>query len=110
MKKTVFMPVFIAIFALAGAVLRGLNLMHGYEAATKLPVPGDKAEMALIAVCGLAALALVILAALLILLFLLPLVLGQTGVWWSVVLSQVLTACLALALKTVEDKKISVSP
>lgn len=62
MKKTVFMPVFIAIFALAGAVLRGLNLMHGYEAATKLPVPGDKAEMALIAVCGLAALALVILA------------------------------------------------
>ena len=34
MKKTVFMPVFIAIFALAGAVLRGLNLMHGYEAAT----------------------------------------------------------------------------
>lgn len=49
-------------------------------------------------------------ALLLILLFLLPLVLGQTGVWWSVVLSQVLTACLALALKTVEDKKISVSP
>ena len=47
---------------------------------------------------------------LLILLFLLPLALGQTGVWWSVVLSQVLTACLALALKTVEDKKISVSP
>ena len=64
MKKTVFMPVFIAIFALTGAVLRGLNLMHGYEAATKLPVPGDKAEMALIAVCGLAALALVILAGL----------------------------------------------
>ena len=47
---------------------------------------------------------------LLILLFLLPLALGQTGVWWSVVLSQILTACLALVLKTVEDKKISVSP
>ena len=44
-------------------------------------------------------------ALLLILLFLLPLVLGQTGVWWSVVLSQILTACLALALKTAENKK-----
>ena len=49
-------------------------------------------------------------ALLLILLFLLPLVLGQTGVWWSVVLSQILTACLALVLKTAEDKKMSVSP
>nr|WP_318686227.1 MATE family efflux transporter [uncultured Acetatifactor sp.] len=41
---------------------------------------------------------------LLILLLALPAFLGQTGVWWSVVLSQILTAFLALALRTAEDR------
>ena len=42
---------------------------------------------------------------LLALLFVLPLLWGQTGVWWSVVFSQVLTAGLALVLKTREDQE-----
>lgn len=42
---------------------------------------------------------------LLALLFVLPLLWGQTGVWWSVVFSQVLTAGLALVLKTREDRE-----
>ena len=42
---------------------------------------------------------------LLILLFILPIFWGQTGVWWSVVLSQILTACLALALKILGDRQ-----
>ena len=44
-------------------------------------------------------------ALLLLLLLVLPSALGQTGVWWSVVLSQILTACIALALKTAEDRR-----
>ena len=43
-------------------------------------------------------------AFLLALLFLLPAFWGQSGVWWSVVLSQVLTAVLALFLKAREDR------
>ena len=39
------------------------------------------------------------------LLFVLPLFLGQSGVWWSVVMSQILTAALALGLKILEDRR-----
>ena len=62
MKNLRFAPVFVLIFALAGAVLRGLNLISGYEAGTKLPVPGNVPETALIAVCVLAGAGLVVLA------------------------------------------------
>ena len=41
---------------------------------------------------------------LLILLFILPNFWGQSGVWWSVVCSQILTAGLAMVLKIKEDK------
>ena len=41
---------------------------------------------------------------LLILLFILPGIWGQTGVWWSVVASQILTAFLALILRISEDR------
>lgn len=62
MKKSLLAPVLVAVFAVLGAALRGLNLMYGYEAGTKLPVRGDMAETALIAVCVLAAAALAVLA------------------------------------------------
>ncbi|HIZ79603.1 MAG TPA: multidrug transporter MatE [Candidatus Lachnoclostridium stercorigallinarum] len=39
------------------------------------------------------------------LLFVLPLFLGQSGVWWSVVMSQILTSALALGLKILEDRR-----
>jgi len=42
---------------------------------------------------------------LLILLFILPVFWGQWGVWLSVVSSQIITACLALFLKVLADKK-----
>ena len=42
---------------------------------------------------------------LLALLLVLPVFFGQEGVWWSVVLSQVLTAMLAFVLKTDVDRR-----
>lgn len=62
MKKLQFAPIFVAVFALAGAVLRGLNLMHGYEPGTGLPIAGNLPETALIAVCALAGVGLVLFA------------------------------------------------
>ena len=42
---------------------------------------------------------------LLLLLLLLPELWGQSGIWWSVVSSQILTACLALVLKVMGDRQ-----
>ena len=55
MKIKTAAPAFVGLAALLGAVLRGLNLMYGYEEGTRLPVPGDPAETGLIALSALAA-------------------------------------------------------
>lgn len=58
MKKRFLILFLTALFALVGAVLRGLNLINGYEPDTQLPVQGDPAETGLIALCVVAAVAL----------------------------------------------------
>ena len=61
MKLKASIPVLVGVAALAGAALRGWNLMNGYEAGTHLPVRGDPAETGLIALS--AVMAAVLLAA-----------------------------------------------
>lgn len=61
MKLKASIPVLVGMAALAGAALRGWNLMNGYEAGTHLPVRGDPAETGLIALS--AVMAAVLLAA-----------------------------------------------
>lgn len=60
MKIKAYTPLFVALAALCGAVLRGLNLIHGYEPGTHLPVRGDVSETALIVLSVLAAAVLLI--------------------------------------------------
>lgn len=56
MKLKAFTPFVVGLAALAGAVLRGLNLLHGYEQGTCLPVHGDPGETGLIVLTAAAAL------------------------------------------------------
>ena len=56
MKLKASIPVLVGMAALAGAALRGWNLMNGYEAGTHLPVRGDPAETGLIALSAVMAL------------------------------------------------------
>lgn len=60
MKIKAYVPVFVALIALAGAILRGLNLIYGYEPVTNLPVRGDMAATGLIVLSVLAVLALLV--------------------------------------------------
>ncbi|MGM9612066.1 MAG: hypothetical protein ACI3XZ_01035 [Butyricicoccus sp.] len=56
MKLKAFTPFVVGLAALAGAVLRGLNLLHGYEQGTCLPMHGDPGETGLIVLTAAAAL------------------------------------------------------
>ena len=62
MKLKALTPALVGAAALIGAVLRGLNLISGYEAGTGLPVPGDPAETGLIALSAVMAVALLLIA------------------------------------------------
>ena len=62
MKLKVLTPVLVGAAALICAVLRGLNLISGYEAGTGLPVPGNPAETGLIALSAVMAVALLLIA------------------------------------------------
>lgn len=48
MKIKAYTPFFVGLAAIAGAVLRGLNLIHGYEVGTRLPARGDIPGTALV--------------------------------------------------------------
>lgn len=62
MKLKVLTPALVGAAALIGAVLRGANLIYGYEAGTRLPIPGDPAETGLIALSALMAVLLFLVA------------------------------------------------
>ena len=62
MKLKAYTPAFVGLAALAGAALRGLNLLHGYEAGTRLPVHGDPAETGLMILTAAAVLFLLLAA------------------------------------------------
>lgn len=62
MKIKAYVPGFAALAALAGAVLRGLNLSRGYEPVTNLPVRGDLSAALLIALSLFAALSILALS------------------------------------------------
>ena len=55
------MPVFVGAAAAGGILLRGLNLLHGYEGVTRLPVRGDGAALGLLVLSAAAAVLLVLL-------------------------------------------------
>lgn len=62
MDRKLLVPATAAICGTAGAVLRGINLLTGYEAETGLPVAGNSAQTALIALSVLTAVLLFVLS------------------------------------------------
>lgn len=59
MKIKAYTPVLVGLAAIAGAVLRGLNLIYGYEVGTRLPARGDIPGIALIVLSIVSAILLI---------------------------------------------------